>query len=176
MELSNKTMEKKANAARADHDSALQKKENEISTYKNAREKAAEDRDSARSELKAARAEAAQDKKRITQLQQQVTESATNASKFQDQLNRKDVRGGYCLIPCISFSAYVFNYNIARTLEKRTLGAKASGLIKTVGDLETNPVELYQQIDIAISYMPMNLYSQRSIREVFSCISRTSTS
>ena len=44
-----------------------------------------------RSELKAARAEAAQDKKRITQLQQQVTESATNASKFQDQLNRKDV-------------------------------------------------------------------------------------
>ena len=85
-ELSNKTMEKKAKVARSDHDSALQKKENEVSTHKNAREKAAEDRDSARSELKAARAEAAQDKKRITQLEKQVTESAG----FQEQLNRKD--------------------------------------------------------------------------------------
>ena len=89
-ELLNKTVEKKAKAARSDHDSALQKKENEVSTQKNAREKAAEDRDFARSELKAARAEAAQDKKRITQLQQQVTESATNASAFQDQLKRKE--------------------------------------------------------------------------------------
>ena len=89
-ELLNKTIEKKAKAARSDYDSALQKKENEVSTHKNAREKAAEDRDSARSELKAARAEAAQDKKRITQLQQQVTESANNASKFQDQLKRKE--------------------------------------------------------------------------------------
>ena len=103
-----------------------------------------------RSELKAARAEAAQDKKRITQLQQQVTESATNASKFQDQLNRKDVRGGYCLIPCISFFACAFDYNMAKVLEKRTLGAKAGGLIKIVGDLEMNPIQLYQQIDIAI--------------------------
>ena len=72
-EFSNKTMEKKAKAARSDHDSALQKKENEVSTHKNAREKAAEDRDSARSELKAARAEAAQNKKRITKLEKQVS-------------------------------------------------------------------------------------------------------
>ena len=85
-ELLNKTVEKKAKAARSDHDSALQKKENEVSTQKNAREKAAEDRDFARSELKAARAEAAQDKKRITKLEKQVTESAG----LQDQLNRKD--------------------------------------------------------------------------------------
>ena len=89
-ELSNKTIEKKAKAARSDHDSALQKKENEVNTHKTAREKAAEDRDTARSELKAARAEASQDKKRITKLQKQVTESATNASGFQDQLNQKD--------------------------------------------------------------------------------------
>ena len=89
-EISNKTIEKKSKTARSDHDSALQKKENEVNTHKNAREKAVEDRDAARSELKAARAEAAQDKKRITKLQKQVTESATNASGFQDQLNQKD--------------------------------------------------------------------------------------
>ena len=89
-ELSNKTIEKKAKAARSDHDSALQKKENEVNTHKNAREKAAEDRDTARSELKAARAEASQDKKRITKLQKQVTEAATNASGFEDQLKQKD--------------------------------------------------------------------------------------
>ena len=89
-ELSNKTIEKKAKVARSDHDSALQKRENEVNTHKNAREKAVEDRDTARSELKAARAEAAQDKRRITKLQEQVAESATNASGFQDQLNQKD--------------------------------------------------------------------------------------
>ena len=89
-ELSNKAIEKKAKAASSDRDSALQKKENEVATHKNARQKAAEDRDTARSELKAAKAEAAQDKKRIAKLEKKVTESATNASEFQNQLNEKD--------------------------------------------------------------------------------------
>ena len=89
-ELSNKTIEKKAKAARSDHDSALQKKENEVNIQKNAREKATEDRDTARSELKAAKAEAAQDRKQITKLQKQATESATKATESQALLNQKD--------------------------------------------------------------------------------------
>ena len=89
-EHSNKIIEKKVKAARSDHDSALQKKDNEINTYKDARQKAADDKDAARSELKAARAEAAQDKKRITELQKQVTKSATHATESQALLNQKE--------------------------------------------------------------------------------------
>ena len=69
VELSKKAIEKKLKAALFDPDSTLQKKENEVNTHKNAREKAAEGRDAARSELKAARAEATQDKKRITKFE-----------------------------------------------------------------------------------------------------------
>ena len=90
-ELSNKTIEKRVKAAaRSDHDSALQKKENEVNTHKNAREKAVEERDTARSELKAARAEASLDKKRIAELQKQATQSATNATESRTQLNQKN--------------------------------------------------------------------------------------
>ena len=85
-ELSNKAIEKKAKTARSDLDSALQKKENEVNTHKNARAKAAEDRDTARAELKAAKAEAVQDKKQIAKLQKR----AANASGLQDQLSEKD--------------------------------------------------------------------------------------
>ena len=89
-ELSNKTIERKVKAAaRSDLDSALQKKENEVNSQKNAREKAVEERDTARSELKAARAEASQDKKRIAGLEKQATESATSAAEYQAQIRDK---------------------------------------------------------------------------------------
>ena len=89
-ESSIKTIEKKVKTARSDHDSALQKKENEVNIQEIAREKAAEERDAARSELKAARADAARDKKRITELQKQVTDSTTNATESQALLDQKN--------------------------------------------------------------------------------------
>ena len=40
------------------------------------------------------------------------------------------------LLPRLPFFVYVSNYNMAKALKKRALGAKAGGLIKTIGDLE----------------------------------------
>ena len=90
----NKTLENKAKKSRSDFDSALQKKENEINMHKRTSQQATKDGDTAYRELKDARAQAGQDRKRLRELERQLTDSTKQIAELKAQVKAKDASIG----------------------------------------------------------------------------------
>ena len=89
-EKAKKTLEDKARKNQSDFDSALQRKQNEIDAQKCAADQAADDRDGARRELRDAKAQAGKDKKRITELELQVTDFTKKTTGLDAQVKENN--------------------------------------------------------------------------------------